>query len=213
MREVTKIVFLYSELSDDAKEKARQWYIEASAEDDFYAESVIGDAAEIADLMGIDLRQTRKNRMDGTHSYEPSISYSGFWSQGDGASFNGSYKYKKGACNALKEYAPLDVELLRICKALQDAQKKVFYSATCNITKSGRYSHSGTMQFEFDMNENVGQATFSDVEETISEALKDFANWIYRQLEKEYEYQNSNEQVEESIELNGYEFNEDGTIA
>ncbi len=35
-------------------------------------------------------------------------------------------------------------------------------------------------------------------------------NWIYRQLEKEYEYQNSDECVDENILCNSYTFTEDG---
>ena len=212
MRKAIKTVFLYTELSDAAKAVARQWWRADISADDFGDDYVLDDAAEIADIMGIDLRQTPKNRVDGTSSFAPSIYYSGFSSQGDGASFKGTYKYKKGACKALKAYAPKDVELQRICKALKDAQRKVFYSATCNISTRGYYNHSGTMQFNFDMND-VSTDTFNDVEETISQALRDFADWIYSQLEKEYEYQNSDVVIEETLVSNGYEFNEDGSIA
>ena len=212
MRKVIKTVFLYSEISDAAKSVARQWWSDESADNDFGADFVFADAADIADIMGIDLRQTPKNRIDGTTYFAPSIHYSGFWSQGDGASFEGTYKYKKGACRALKEYAPKDAELQRICKALKDAQKKVFYSATCNISTRGYYSHSGTMRFNFDMND-VSTDTFNNVGETITQALRDFADWIYKQLEKEYEYRNSAAAIEENILANEYEFNEDGTIA
>ena len=177
MRKVIKTVFLYSELSDAAKSVARQWWSDASAGDDFGADFIFADAAEIAAIMGIDLRQTPKSRMDGT-SFVPSLYYSGFYNQVDGASFKGTYKYKKGACKALKAYAPKDVELQRICKTLKDAQRKVFY-----------------------------------LEETISQALRDFADWIYSALEKEYEYRNSAAAVEETLVSNGYEFNGDGTIA
>lgn len=213
MQKSTTTVYAYNELSDDAKERARQWYRDASAGDEFFAECVLDDAAEIADIMGIDLRQTRKTLADGKHRYDPSISYSGFSSQGDGASFKGYYSYKKGACKALKAYAPKDVELQRICKALQDAQRKVFYSATCNIFQRGNYSHSGTMQIELECKDNVSSELFDETEEEILQALRDFADWIYKQLESQYDYENSDSAVVESIEANEYEFNEDGTIA
>lgn len=212
MRTVTKSVFSYSELSEEAKSKAREWYREASIRDDFFAECVIEDAADIADIMGIDLRQTRKTRMDKTTFYAPSISYSGFYSQGDGASFEASYKYKKGAMKALKAYAPKDEKLHAICKVLQEAQRKVFYSATVSVTTSGRYCHSGSMSFDIEIGKNETQKNMSDFESTGCEALKDFADWIYRMLESEYDYQNSDEAVEESIEANEYEFTEEGEI-
>lgn len=43
--------------------------------------------------------------------------------------------------------------------------------------------------------------------------MRAFADWIYRQLETEYDYQNSDEQVDESIIANEYEFTEEGKPA
>jgi hypothetical protein len=37
--------------------------------------------------------------------------------------------------------------------------------------------------------------------------------WIYRQLEREYDYQNADAQVDENIRANEYEFYEDGKRA
>lgn len=37
--------------------------------------------------------------------------------------------------------------------------------------------------------------------------------WIYRALEAEYEYQDSDGQVDETIKANEYEFEEDGSRA
>ena len=36
--------------------------------------------------------------------------------------------------------------------------------------------------------------------------------WIYRALEKEYEYQNADEQIGENIIANVYDFTEDGEV-
>ncbi len=49
-----------------------------------------------------------------------------------------------------------------------------------------------------------------EVEDVISQALRDFAHWIYRQLETEYDYQTSDDQISEMIEANEYEFDETG---
>ena len=43
--------------------------------------------------------------------------------------------------------------------------------------------------------------------------LRSFADWIYRQLKEEYEYRMSDENVDESIRINEYEFDENGRIA
>ena len=44
----------------------------------------------------------------------------------------------------------------------------------------------------------------------LTKTLRAFADWIYLQLQNEYEYQNSDEQVAETIEANEYEFTVDG---
>lgn len=206
---IEKTVYSFDELSDKAKERARDWY---RGDGEFFgAEYVFEDAATIADLMGIDLCQTRKTRMGGSHYYAPTIYWSGFWSQGDGACFECSYRYKKGSVQAIKEYAPKDTELLRIAKALQDAQRKQFYKLTASSRNSGHYYHSGCMSVSVEHSEDryrdIGEA-----EDDIRQALRDFADWIYKELEEAYDWENSDENVDESIRANDYQFDEDGEV-
>lgn len=194
MREETIKVFKFEELSDKAKEKAREWYREASQNDTFYAECVIEDVKEIAALMGIDIDK---------------IYYSGFWSQGDGASYTGKYRYKKGALKAVKSHAPQDEELHRIAKELQDIQSKNFYKLSAHITRSGYYYHENTMRFDF-MRDGEYLYTTMAWESDLKEVLRDYAIWIYKQLEKSYEWENGDENIDETIIMNEYEFTEDG---
>jgi hypothetical protein len=51
------------------------------------------------------------------------------------------------------------------------------------------------------------------VAETVPELLRDYMRWIYRQLESAYEFHMSDESVDESIRINGYEFDENGRLA
>ena len=151
--------------------------------------------------------------MNGSTRYEPCIYWSGFWSPGDGACFEGSYRYKPGALKALKAHignaSKGDRELLRICKGLQAEQKKHFYKLQAKTKHHGHYYHAYCMDVEVwhsdDDYRNIG-----DSEETIRELLRDFANWIYSQLEQEYDYQNSDDVVDENIIANEYEFYENG---
>lgn len=46
----------------------------------------------------------------------------------------------------------------------------------------------------------------ADAEDAITEALRDLARWLYRQLEREYEYQTSDGVVDEVIIASGYTF-------
>jgi hypothetical protein len=50
-------------------------------------------------------------------------------------------------------------------------------------------------------------------EEDVTKALRDFNRWIYKRLLAEYEWLIADEQVEESIIANEYEFTEEGKIA
>jgi hypothetical protein len=198
-------VFTYSELSESAKETAREWYRSASQGDNFYAEYVYEDASQIAALMGIDLCQTRTK----TGTCDPTSYSSGFSSQGDGASYECRYKYEPGALKAVTAYSPKDAELHRIAKDLQDIQKRYFYKLVANSRVIGHYVHSGCMRVSVEHSDD-SYRDISDAEDTVTQCLRDFADWIYSQLEKAYDWENSDEQIAETILRNEYEFTEDG---
>lgn len=212
MRTVESTVYRFDELSERAKERAREWYRNASIGDEFYAESAIEDAATIADLLGINLRQRPVRLMNGGTRYEPSIYYAGFSSQGDGACFECAYSYKPGSVAAVIAHAPQDERLHRIARDLAAVQKTAFYSLAATSTHTGRYSHEYSMSIDVE-DTRVGRYPTAEQEEAISEALRDFARWIYRQLESEWEYVNADEQVDETIRINEYEFDEEGRRA
>ena len=212
MRVVETNVFQYDELDDRAKERAREWYSRHVFEDSCDWEFVYEDAAEVADILGIDLRQRRVQLMGGGHRYEPSIYFSGFWSQGDGACFEGTYRYAKGATKKIREYAPQDKELHRIADELQAVQRKHFYHLIASMNHTGHYRHSGCMSVEVEHTEDAYR-DIGDAEDDIRQLMRDFADWIYDRLESEYDYQTSDEAVEEAIRANEYEFDEEGERA
>ena len=130
--------------------------------------------------------------------------------RGMGACFEGNYSYSKGWREKLKAHAPKDKELLRIGLALSKAQRPSFYLCSATIKHSGFYNHSGCMQIDVDCID--GSAT-QEQEEAVEQALRDFADWIYKQLEMEYEYQMSDECVDKIIKYNEVQFDENGRIA
>lgn len=67
--------FKFDQLDDSAKEKAREWMKEGNTQDNFWSEHIIDEWKEELDKMGFP---------------DADISWSGFWSQGDGASFTSS---------------------------------------------------------------------------------------------------------------------------
>ena len=201
-RTITKTLYQFDELADHAKEIARQWWRDLEAQY-WDSECVIADAVECARILGIEI--------DGTPN-KPRVYWSGFWSQGDGASFTGRYAYVKGAAKAIREHAPQDTELHKIADALQEAQRRNFYRLEAVATQSGRYVHSHTMSVDVE-DSNDSYRDIGNAEDDVRDALRSFADWIYRQLEKEYEFNMSDENVDESIRINEYEFDETGAIA
>lgn len=207
VQEVT--IYKFNELSDDAKEKAREWWRKLENEEGLDTEFMYDDFARVADMMGIDLRTRPVKLMGGGTRMEPCIYYSGFWSQGDGACFEGSYSYKKGSVKAIKTEYPTDKDLHKIVTGLYEAQRRHFYRLYAKVEHTSRYYHSHSVTIEVSDNE-YPYNDIGDDEEVIADLLRDFMNWMYRWLEKEYEWRMADEQVDESIIANEYEFDEDG---
>lgn len=205
METIEKTIFKFSELTERAKDRAREWWRQ---DQDFDLECTIDDAATLADLFGLDIRKKTVRLMNGKTRQEPAVFWSGFWSQGDGASFEGYYSYSKGSFDAVKSYAPQDTKLHAIVQRLQKVQARNFYRLEADITQSGRYVHEMTMRF--DVSRTDYKSVSVDDGEELRDCLRDFARWIYRALEAEYEYQSSDDVVDELIEANGYEFDEEG---
>lgn len=202
-------VFKFDELSDTAKEKARKRFRDGALDYDWW-EYVYEDAATIADLMGIDLRTKPVKLMSGKTSYEPCIYFVGFCSQGDGACWEGTYSYKEGSVKAVKSHATQDKELHRIASGLYDVQRRYFYKLSARVSHRGHYYHSGCMDIDVDF----GDFNYNkDTDEELTQLLRDFADWIYKQLETENDWRLADEQVDENIRANEYEFEEDGTRA
>lgn len=201
----TRTLHTFAELSDDAKETARTWWRDAAASEYDYAEFIIDDATAIATILGIDIGGSRR---------APCIYYSGFCSQGDGASFTGWYSYAKGASAAIRAYAPLDKELHRIADTLAATQRSNFYRLQATITqRSARYSHSGTMSADVSRTDCDDWSNYANDADAIETLMRDFADWIYRQLETSYDDSVSDSVIDDTIDANEYEFNSDGSIA
>jgi hypothetical protein len=193
-------VYTFDELTDAAKEKAREW-LRSGFDFDFAAENVLEDAATVARLLGITLD---------THN-GCGIAYSGFSSQGDGASFSGTYRYMAGSAKLVRAHAPLDTRLHKIADDLTTIQRRHFYSLAAKVVTSGYYSHSGTMSLEWCVTGRVHEIDApDDVSSALLGFLRDFADWVYRQLDAEYTYQTSDEAVDENMRANEYTFTAEG---
>jgi hypothetical protein len=196
MKTVEVKLYTIDELSDTAQAKAIEHFRDGQADDTYWHEFVFDDAKEIGALMGITIKD---------------IYFSGFYSQGDGACFEGDYQYKLNSVKLLTEHAPEDTELHRIVKALYELQKRSFYKLTANIKHSGHYYHKYCTNIIVETYE--GDPGNIKIEEELTELLRDFMDWIYKQLRTEYEYINEDAQIKETIKINDYQYLENGTMA
>lgn len=203
MREITVKLYQYAELNAAAQAKARDWY-RAGAE--FDPEMEWYETA--AGILGITFGTSITQSVTGKPLVYPDIRYSGFYSQGDGASFVGTYEYAKGCAKAIRTEFPMDTTLHGIADRLTALQSAVKgFRVRARITQSGRYSHSHTMRLElYDVPDSVTEDAYSELETNLLATMRDFADWIYRSLEADYENERSDEYVADIIEANEYEF-------
>lgn len=236
MRTKTITLYSYDELSPEAQEKARDWYRNASAGDDFWSESPLEAIADAGALLGIDFDIPRGQKSG------KAIWFSGFWSQGDGCSFDGTWRARDVQAGKIAseypetpDYKP-NSELNRIAGELAELAKR-YPGAYARCDSSGRghfqrvesepgeewpeetqYVADGADDFPDDTQRDAYYVARDEWRnafpaDDVAELLRDFTTWAYRLLESEYEYQNSDECIVENIRCNEYEFTEDGERA
>lgn len=195
-------VFRFDELSEDAKERAREWWRGCIDSNDF--DYVIEDVVRAGEMLGIEFDTHPVKLMNGNTRQDVNVWWSGFNSQGDGACFEGTYRYAPGALKKLQKEYSTDYELHRIAQRLQDAQKPYLYKLVAIVSKTDRYCNENSVFIDV---EHCGDR-YRDISnaDDIDNALRDFCIWIYRQLENENDYLHGEKQIDDAIRANEYEF-------
>jgi Icc-related predicted phosphoesterase len=204
MRAVVTEVFKFDELSEKAKEVARQWWKNLMS-DDFQTEAnmITETMTESARAKGIEF--------NGKNTISWDLSYS----QGDYVALNKAELSKE--------------KLIKVCtNALNDDEKEMFKFLTDSnilyVTHSIDHHHYYGQQIEVDLevgyyNENEITETIIDnfiyeVTEKIEKAIKSYVDHVCSELKiygyREIEYLYSNESVDEMLRINEYEFTEEG---
>lgn len=195
MRTQTVRIYQFSELSDSAKETARQWYRENGFDYQWW-DCTVEDIKTALEIIGF---------------YDLEIFFSGFYSQGDGACFIGRYSYEKGALKRVKSEYPQWQSLHTLVEQLQLLNRQYFYTLSFGLEKiCHRYQHENTVSVSYVERDDGKEITDDNIFDEIEEITRDFMCEIYRMLESEYEYLISDDQVDEAITANGYEFTENG---
>lgn len=188
MRVLQSRVYKFDELSDTAKARARKEFRAVYVERDWWWDSVYDDAKTVLRLLGFD---------------DVDISFTGFWSQGDGASFTGKWRAEDVKALELLAYAPEDKLLHALAEDLVGIAKEHGPELLAELKRiSSRYAHEDTVVVECE--------DAPEIEERLRVAARHLMRWVYRQLRAEYEHITSNDSVDDSIRANDYEFYADG---
>lgn len=145
-----------------------------------------------------------QGRLAGLGYEDARIFFSGFWSQGDGACFEARMN--------------LDLWLGRqkLGRTYQNAGRACRTGGVeLHLKHSGRYCHEYSVDLEtsYDGSDDAVAAELEAIEPVILEEVRGLSKEIYRELEREYEKQTSDEAVADTLRINEWEFLADGRPA
>lgn len=195
MRTLTIPVYKFSELGDEAKAKARDYFRQ-----DVDLGSVVDDFCSIAEIIGLELDTRPVKLMNGQTRGKPEVYYSVGYCQSDCAAFAGTWRYTKGSKKAIRGYAPQDTALHAIVDQWAELQRKNHYGLIAHCREKRGFQ---IVDGRFTCDETLDAAT---------ECARDLADWLYTSLRDEWDYQSSDECIDEVIALNEYEFYENGDL-
>jgi len=198
----TVTVYKFNELSDSIKKKV----VDKQRENfEFLDEYILKDSKQILEILGF---------------FNIKINYSGFYSQGDGASFTGKFNSSRLNLEKMIDYAPKELVLHDIAKQIKEICGRYESISFSLYRASHRYSHEKTVGIDDiffcqkDTNEEIVEwnDTQKNDEDYLLNLSRHIMRWIYNQLKTEYEYQLSDEQItQQLIDLN-HDYLENGTI-
>ena len=218
-KEIT--IYKYGELSESAQQKAREWYLDGMDYD--WWDSVYEMAGEDGKEKGF---------------YIDKIYFSGFHSQGDGASWTGQVDVRQW----LEVNCADSIGLSAWCQLIQEDIVDKFCKVVAN---NSHYCHESTMQFSdvedhtdeftddwlmelpsifkgmevhhlFDIITTDPNCTLKSTEgitQAITESGRQYAIDIYQRLREEYAYLCSEEMMLDHFDCNDYFFDSDGRLA
>lgn len=191
----------YNELSGTAQARAFDDFKNRDLYDSNYADWVFDDWIERLGAIGID-----------TEVYD--MHFSGFHSQGDGASFEGVIDLKLFLEQhpTLKEkHSELYMSTIPFDKLSDDYAE---YMLLLRKTQHHHYSHENTITLEWDIEANTAEKfdkIMTDAEADILETCREHMRSLYNDLQNAYEEELGLDCFLESVEYQ--DFNEDGSLS
>lgn len=204
-----KTEFTFDELSERAKQNARKEHTSGDYPDHEWWDNICYDAVRMGQMLGIEIGTTAHVSTKGRNYTSINIWFSGFSSQGDGACFDGTYRYAPDAVKNISLQTN-DEELLRIAQELTLMQltqrlQGLEYFTGAIVVSSGNNIRTEIRDWGVD---EVGEPD----EEDFTRLMQDFADWVYKRLEDENDYLYSDEYVDEQLSEKDCVFDEEGNI-
>ena len=184
-------IFKFNELDEKTKNKVLDNLRDINIHDDFWYEHVLDRYTEILEALGF---------------YEVKINFSGFCSQGDGASFTAKFRHPKNS-EDMRQIEKKLKNILSLGPTYQVFKNFILAPLTKNeidengeifeVYRSGRYYH------EFSIGCDCPN---------VLEVAREISKMIYRELNELHDELTSNEAVIEAIGSNEYYFTKNGKI-
>lgn len=210
-RAETKWIYTFEELDASAKERARQWWREGMEfDDDFVTDWLV----EVCTALEIEINPKK-------------VYCRGFWSQGDGSSYSGdvnAYTLMQHVANGAWHTVAPELELSNpptisshVANLLE--RRDAIVRVSCGESRGcdGEFNlhteHDIDCYNLDDRRHARIAAQLTELGEWSESVLDAINDWFYRALETEYEYQNSDAAIDETIECNEYEFDVEGNRA
>lgn len=212
MKQITINLYSIGELSKEAQEYACEKYRHFNVDNSHWYDCEFDDFVNLCETIGINIPVN-------------GISFSGFWSQGDGSTFASTINVTEFINGIVKqswrEYAPnldFDFDPCPCDKRVIGLIEK----EAINFIMFTDKPHKGywiTYYSEYDWTDQTGKER-----KRIGEELRKLDKWakkcletlnrhLYKSLQEEYEYQTSDETLRETFEANEYLFTADGKKA
>jgi len=210
MKTVNINLHTYAELDKEAQQKARKHFSDINTDYNWW-DTDYEDFVSICNTIGI-------------HTTPQQISFSGFWSQGDGSTFAATIDtlpFIKGiVTQAWKDYAPTLELNITPCPCDRRVMALI-ESKVIDISITTERPHRGYwLKCHFDSDWATTERTHPLIEKELEQlerwtisVLEQLNRHLYRSLQETYEYLISDKAIEETIEANGYLFTSDGTHA
>jgi hypothetical protein len=224
-----KTEFTYNELSDAAKQTAREQYNDLCSSDQWW-DFVYQDAVQIGALLGIEIGTRSYNSYSGPGQLQEPDIYFQLHVQGSGACYSGELhidQLKDCLARVQAEVGEHNDALNELATQGQALYEQIVVRAVTRRMlgqsleldgDEGVVEISPTTSLGISGNDRCYRTTIEAGDYCLPEAIEQaanayvdaFADWIYSALEDEADYMASSEHAEEGIHGNDYLFDEDG---